>query len=147
MPKLWGASPVGRGNGGRSYVAQTVDRSGPSRRSRGSEDSSSRGRAIRWQAVVECRGLARAGTKQAKGDRFTKSERGRGQRVQLQSESGRPKGAGPFAARARMWGAGAGCKCEGCVRHRSRASMGVQDLRGRWVIDLVAAANRPDTQA
>ena len=48
MPNLRGASPVGRGDGGRSYVAQTVGRNGPNLQHRGSEDSSSRGRVIWW---------------------------------------------------------------------------------------------------
>ena len=35
MPNLRGASPVGRGKGGRSYAARTVSRDEPSRQDRG----------------------------------------------------------------------------------------------------------------
>ena len=35
MPNLRGASPVGRGEGGRSYVARTVSRDEPSRQGLG----------------------------------------------------------------------------------------------------------------
>ena len=66
MPNLRGASPVSRGEGGRSYVARTVS------------EVSSRGKAVAARTKAQkCVGVARAGqTRQAQTRRMSSGKEG-----------------------------------------------------------------------
>ena len=60
VPNLQGTSRFGRDDEGRSYRARAIDRSRPSRRSRGSENSSPRRGAICREAVTGSWGVVRS---------------------------------------------------------------------------------------
>ena len=66
MTNLQGASPVGRGMGGRSNATQTVSRDGPSRWRSRPVEFSARGRSVRGTGGVRAWTLGVAGTIQVR---------------------------------------------------------------------------------